>query len=158
MPTPEPLIIIDLQRAFPVPPKLVEAIRRYSRRFPLRVFTRFENPNGSLYRKLLDMDACAPGSPDMALLIEPDKGDLVFTKQSYGLAPRHIAKLKRLGVKRATVCGIETDACVLGVMFSLFDAGIDCRVKPDLCWSSTGLHKEGLKIIEMQFPPPKRKG
>ena len=158
MPELEPLIIIDLQCAFPVPAKLVQAIRRYSRRFPLRVFTRFENPEGSLFRKILELEACAPGSPDMNLLIEPDKGDLVFTKQSYGLAARHIAKLKRMGVKRATVCGIETDACVLGVMFSLFDAGIDCRVKPELCWSSTGLHKEGLKIIKMQFPPPKGKG
>ena len=66
------------------------------------------------------------------------------------------ARLKKLGVKRATVCGIETDACVLGVMFTLFDAGIDCRVKPDLCWSSTGLHKQALKIIAMQFPPARR--
>lgn len=152
----EPLIIVDLQQAFPVPPKLVEAVRRYSRRFPLRVFTRFVNPHGSLFRKLMDMHVCPPGHPDTALRIEPDEGDIVFTKQGYGLNARHLGRLKRLGIKRATVCGIETDACVLGVMFSLFDAGIDCRVKPDLCWSSTGLHRQALKIIETQFPPPKK--
>lgn len=150
------LVIVDLQRAFPVPPKLVEKIRRYSRRFDLRIFTRFVNPEGSLFRKLMDMHVCPPGSPDTALLIEPDEGDIVFTKAGYGLTSRHIARLKRAGVKRATVCGIDTDACVLGVMFTLFDAGIDCRVKPDCCWSSSGLHRPAIKIIENQFPPPRR--
>jgi nicotinamidase-related amidase len=50
------------------------------------------------------------------------------------------------------VCGVDTDACVLGVMFSLFDAGIVCHAKEDLCWSSTGLQQSGLKIIREQFP------
>lgn len=151
----EVLIIVDMQRAFPVPKRLVAAIDRYSQPFSLRVFTRFVNPEGSLFRKRMDMHACAPGSQDLDLLIEPRKGDLVFSKQGYGLTARHIGRLKKLGVKKAAVCGIETDACVLGVMFSLFDAGIDCQVKPGLCWSSTGLHRQGLKIIETQFPPPK---
>lgn len=151
----EPLIIVDLQRAFPVPPKIVAGVRRYSGRFRLRIFTRFVNPEGSLFRKLMKMDACPPGSPDTALLIEPKENDIVFTKAGYGLTPRHIGRLKRLGVKRATVCGIDTDACVLGVMFTLFDAGIDCRVKPDLCWSSSNLHREAVKIIKNQFPEPR---
>lgn len=151
----EVLVVVDLQRAFPVPDKLVAAIRRYSRRFKRRVFTRFENPAGSLFRRRLKMEGCPPGSPDTALLIEPNKRDIVLSKQGYGLSPRHIARLKRLGVKRATVCGIDTDACVLGVMFTLFDAGIDCRAKPDLCWSSNGLHRESVKILKTQFPPLK---
>lgn len=155
MPSAEALVIVDLQCAFPIPRRLVAAIRRYSRRFKLRVFTRFENPHGSLFRKRLKMDECPPGSPDTALLIEPEKRDIVLSKQGYGLSARHIARLKRLGVTRATVCGIETDACVLGVMFTLFDAGIDCRVKPDLCWSSSGLHRAGVKILKTQFPPLK---
>ncbi|PTX98944.1 isochorismatase family cysteine hydrolase [Opitutus sp. ER46] len=151
----EPLIIVDLQRAFPIPPKLVTAIRRYAARFPFRVFTRFENPAGSLFRRRLDMKVCPPGSDDTELLIEPQPGDVVFAKRSYGLNARQIARLKRRGVRRATVCGVETDACVLGVMFSLFDAGIDCRVKTDLCWSSTGLHGVAVKILKTQFPPLK---
>lgn len=152
----EPLIIVDLQKAFPVPPELVARIRRYARRFPQRIFTRFENPPRSQFRKLLDQRCCAPGTRDTAFFIEPDNGDLVIDKQGYGLAPRHLRRIKALGVKRATVCGIDTDACVLAVMFSLFDAGIECRVKPNLCWSSSGLHEEALKIIKAQFPPAKR--
>lgn len=146
------LVIVDVQQAFEVPPQLVEKIRRYSRRFGLRVFTRFVNPPGSVFRRVLKQRSCSPGSADLELLIEPDKGDIVLAKKGYGLGTATVRRLKKRGVTRAIVCGIETDACVLGVMFSLFDNGIPCRVKKDLCWSSTGLHKEGLKVIEMQFP------
>jgi nicotinamidase-related amidase len=150
------LVIVDVQQAFPMPPRIVDAIERFSRRFDVRVFTRFVNPPGSLFRKRMDMHVCSPGSPDTALRIEPQRGDIVLSKQGYGLTSRHLGQLKRRGIKRATVCGLETDACVLGVMYTLFDAGIDCHVKPDLCWSSTGLHRQALKIIATQFPPAKR--
>jgi nicotinamidase-related amidase len=152
----ESLIIVDLQKAFPPPEKFVERVRRYSRRFKRRVFTRFVNPRGSLFRTKLKQRSCLPGTDDTQLLIEPENGDLVLSKHGYGLSAAAIRKLKRLGVRRVTVCGVDTDACVLGVMFSLFDAGIDCRVKPDLCWSSSGLHRQGMAIIEEQFPTPKK--
>jgi nicotinamidase-related amidase len=146
------LVIVDLQCAFPVPAALVDRIKAYSRRFERRIFTRFVNPPGSLFRRLLKQNSCPPGSADTALQIAPSPGDLVFTKTGYGLKPAHCRKLKAIGANQAIVCGIDTDACVLGVMFSLFDAAIECRLKKDLCWSSTGLHREGLKIIEQQFP------
>jgi nicotinamidase-related amidase len=153
------LVVVDLQEAFPVPPALVEHTRRYARRFRRRVFTRFVNPKGSQFRRLLHERSCAPGSVDTALLLEPERGDIVIAKHGYGLAAEEIRRLKRRGVRRVTVCGLDTDACVLGVMFSLFDAGIECRAKVDLCWSSSGphLHRAGLKVLEQQFPTPKRR-
>jgi nicotinamidase-related amidase len=154
----EPLMIVDLQCAFVVPPEFLRRLKAYAARFPRRIFTRFENPSGSLFRKLLQQDSCAPGTPDTTLRIPPKPGDVVFTKRGYGLSPNHIRRLRRMKVKRVTVCGIDTDACVLGVMYSLFDAGIDCRVNPGMCHSTSGkaLHNAGLRIIEQQFPPPKR--
>lgn len=145
------LLIVDLQRAFDVPPRLVENITRYAARFRRRVFTRFVNPPGSLFRRRLRQRCCAPGSEDTELLIPPGPDDLVFTKASYGLAKRDLTRLKRMGVKCVTVCGIDTDACVLGVMYSLFDAGIACRAKAAYCWSTSGLHRAGLQIIRSQF-------
>jgi nicotinamidase-related amidase len=153
----EPLIIVDLQRAFPPPDAFVERVWRYSRRFPYRIFTRFVNPAGSLFRTKLKRRACAPGSRDLELIIAPDRGDLVIAKQGYGLSPAAIKKIKALKPRRVTVCGVDTDACVLGVMFSLFDAGIECRVRSDMCYSSTGLHPEAMRIIEEQFPTPKKR-
>jgi nicotinamidase-related amidase len=155
MPSPEALIIVDLQRAFTVPPKLVAAIEEYGKRFKRRIFTRFENPQGSIFRKLMKMDSCPPGSTDTVLYIQPQKRDIVITKRGYGLSAAQVKRLKRLGVKRAVICGIDTDACVLGVMFSLFDGGIDCRAVTDLCFSTSGLQREAVKIIENQFPPPR---
>lgn len=149
------LIVVDVQQAFPVPPKLVEGIRKYSRRFDRRVFTVFVNPPGSLFRKKLGQHSCAPGSDDLILRVAPEPGDIVLKKSGYGISAKNIRRLKAAGIKRVTVCGVDTDACVLGVMFSLFDAGIACRVKEDLCWSSGGLHGPGMKILREQFPSPK---
>lgn len=153
------LVLVDLQKAFPVPPKLVKKIGRYAKRFHCRIFTRFENPAGSLFRRALKQKCCAPGSEDTELFIVPTPGDLSLVKSGYGIAPADVRKLRARGIRRVTVCGIDTDACVLGVMFSLFDAGIECRLKKDLCWSSSGarLHRAGLAIIEQQFPTPKEK-
>ena len=149
------LIVVDVQEAFEVPPKIVEAMRRYSRRFARRVFTQFVNRPGSLFRRKLKQHSCKPGSDDLRLLIQPQPHDLVIQKAGYGLHQKDIRRLKAAGVKRATVCGIDTDACVMGVMFSLFDAGITPRLKENLCWSSSGLQREALKILREQFPPPK---
>src|SRR5215212_3274949 len=112
------LLIVDLQRAFEVPPQLIERIRRYAARFHCRVFTRFENPSGSLFRSALKQRCCAPGTPDTELFIAPSKGDLSLVKRGYGLHPKDVRKLRARGIRRVTVCGIDTDACVLGVMFS----------------------------------------
>lgn len=149
---PDALVIVDVQQAFTIPKEILTGIRRYSRRFPLRVFTQFINPPGSLFRETLDQRSCAPGSDDLRLLIEPEPEDIVIQKAGYGLKAADIRRLKAAGVKRVEVCGVDTDACVLGVMFSLFDARIVCHAKEDLCWSSTGLQEAGLKIIREQFP------
>lgn len=152
----EAIIIVDLQKAFPAPPKLVQRIEAYSRRFRRRIFTRFENPPGSLFRRALKQRCCRPGSHDTELWLEPARNDTVIVKRTYGLEPRAVRRLRALNVTRATVVGIDTDACVLATMFSLFDAGIECRVHTDLCWSSSGLHRPAMQIIKAQFPSPKR--
>lgn len=145
------IIIVDLQKAFPVPSDVIRRIEQRMKPFPFRVFTRFINPPDSVFRRRLGRQSCAPGAPDTELLLTPAKEDLVLEKPSYGLGADHVAALHGAGVRRALVCGVDTDACVLGVCFSLFDAGIECEVDPDLCWSSMGLHDVALKILRAQF-------
>lgn len=149
------LMIVDVQAAFDPPPAFIKKLTRYSKRFPCRVFTRYVNPAGSMFRKVLGQKCCAPGSADTQLLIAPSPGDLVFDKTTYGLKPAAIRRLKKRGIKQLTVCGLDTDACVLGVMFSLFDAGIICHLKETMCWSSSGLHRPAVAIIREQFPEPR---
>lgn len=148
-------MIVDVQKAFGPPSAFVEKLERYSRLFPCRIFTRYINPRGSMFRKTLGQRCCTPGSSDTQLLVTPSLGDLVIDKKSYGLKPRDIARLKRRRIRSVTVCGLDTDACVLGVMFSLFDAGIACHLKEDMCWSSSGLHRPAVAIARAQFPEPR---
>lgn len=145
------IIIVDLQKDLPVPAELVQRIEARSRQFPLRVFTRFINQPGSLFRTKLGHNACLPGTPGAELTLPTTPDDIVVEKYGYGLGPMQIARIRDAGVRRALVCGVDTDACVLGVVFSLFDAGIDCEVDRELCWSSSGLHEAALKIVQEQF-------
>jgi nicotinamidase-related amidase len=149
------LMIVDVQRAFDPPPQFIEKLRRYSRHFSCRIFTRYLNPSGSIFRRALKQKCCAPGTTESELFIMPGPGDIVINKSSYGLKPADIRRLRRRGIRRVTVCGLDTDACVLGVMFSLFDGGIECHLKEEMCWSSSGLHKPAVAIIREQFPKPR---
>ncbi|HVW21357.1 MAG TPA: isochorismatase family protein [Opitutaceae bacterium] len=150
------VLIVDVQRGFSPPPAFVSKLEAYGRRFPCRIFTRYVNPAGSLARRVLKQRCCAPGSKDTELLIQPREGDLVFEKRAcYGLSARQLAQLERRGIRRVTVCGLDTDACVLGVMFTLFDSGIECHLKESMCWSSSGLHRPALAIARAQFPAPR---
>lgn len=145
------IIIVDLQKDLPIPPELVQRIEARSRGFPLRVFTKFVNQPGSLFHTKLGRTSCMPGSPGAELVLPTDPNDLVLEKPGYGLGPTQIARVWDAGVRKALVCGVDTDACVLGVVFSLFDAGIDCEIERELCWSSAGLHETALKIVQEQF-------
>lgn len=145
------IIIVDLQKAFPVPPDIVRTIEERSREFPLRIFTKFLNQPDSLFCRKLKRSSCLPGSPERELLLETTSRDFILEKTGYGLTADQIQQLRRLKVRKALVCGVDTDACVLGVVFTLFDAGIDCEVDPKLCWSSTGLQDEALTIVREQF-------
>jgi len=145
------IIIVDLQRAFPIPRPLLEKIEERSRQFPLRVFTQFINEPDSLFRRKLKRTSCTKGLPETDLLLPVTSRDIVIQKREYSFNSGEVERLKKAGVTKALVCGADTDACVLGVVFALFDAGIDCEVEHDLCWSSTGLHEPALKIIREQF-------
>lgn len=150
------VLIVDVQRAFAPPAAFLRKLERYSRRFPCRIFTRYVNPAGSVFRRFLKQKCCGPGTEDIQLLLTPQRGDLVLDKRGrYGLKTDQIRALKRRGISQLTVCGLDTDACVLAVMFSLFDEGIECHLKEDMCWSSSGLHRPAVKIIREQFPAPR---
>ena len=148
------LVIVDLQRVFDPPAEIVSRIRARADQFPLCIFTRFVNPPNSIIRRKLDRQSCAPGNPEGELVISPKPGDLVIEKFGYSFDGLALRRLREAGIRHVLVCGGDTDACVLGVAFSLFDAGIDVSIDPSLCWSSAGLHDEAMKIIAQQFGTP----
>src|SRR5215216_614519 len=120
------IIIVDVQKAFPIPHTLVQRIDERARTFPRRIFTQFVNEPGSLFRTKLKRSSCPPNSQETELVITPGPDDWVIPKPRYGLPPRDVERIVSAGINRALVCGVDSDACVLGVVFSLFDAGVDC--------------------------------
>lgn len=152
------ILIVDLQKAFPIPQTLVQKIEKRARSFPQRIFTRFINEPDSLFRTKLKRSSCQPNTPEVDLLITPAAEDWVFDKPRYSLGPRDVERVVNAGIRQVLVCGVDSDACVLGVIFSLFDAGVDCEVDPELCWSSTGLHEAAMKIMQEQFGTAKPPG
>jgi nicotinamidase-related amidase len=79
-----------------------------------------------------------------------DVVNLVVTK--HGLAPDPddlLPTLQKLGVRRAALCGFDTDQCVLATALLLWDAHIAPRVLASLCSSSGGpdMHEAGLAIL-----------
>lgn len=60
MPPHRALPIVDVQRAFAPPPVFLRKLERYSGRFSCRIFTRYLNPAGSAFRRLLKQNAVRP--------------------------------------------------------------------------------------------------
>jgi nicotinamidase-related amidase len=151
-----PLLVVDVQQGFlnefteHLPGRVARLID--SGRYAPLLFTRFINPAGSAYRRLLDWDACA-GPPDTTLAPElagySEQGR-VFDKHGLaGLPPALRDHLQSLDAQRVSVVGIDTDMCVLKCAMDLFDLGLEPVVWADCCASTAGLqaHLAGLAIL-----------
>src|SRR3954471_4050435 len=115
------IVIVDLQKAFPIPQTLVQRIEKRARDFPHRIFTQFVNEPGSLFRTKLKRSSCPPNAEETELVITPGPDDWVIQKPRYGLPPKDVERITTAGIRKALVCGVDSDACVLGVVFTLFD-------------------------------------
>ena len=122
------------------------------------LFTRFINPPGSAYRRLLDWDACA-GPPETSLAPElagySERGR-VFDKHGLAGLPTDLRDhLRELQASRVYVVGIDTDMCVLKCAMDLFDLGVEPIVWADCCASTAGLqaHLAGLAILGRNIGP-----
>lgn len=146
------LMIVDVQRAFSPPPEYLRKLKWFSSKFELRIFTQFINPPDSHFRRILKHRCCTPGTDEIELLMAPSPKDIVLRKISrYGLSYAHIRQIKRMGIRDITICGLDTNAWVLGIMSSLIDGGIRCKLQENMCWSSSGLHGPAVRIAREQF-------
>jgi nicotinamidase-related amidase len=157
-----PLLVVDIQQGFlnefteHLPARVARLID--SGRYGPLLFTRFINPPGSAYRRLLDWHACA-GPPDTTLAPElagySEQGS-VFDKHGLaGLPPELSDHLQSLDATRVHVVGIDTDMCVLKCAMDLFDLGLEPVVWADCCASTAGLqaHLAGLAILGRNIGP-----
>ncbi len=151
MPT-APLLIIDVQTGFINDatrhiPGRVQALAEAYRRV---MVTRFSNPEGSNYRRLMGWTRFAPGTDDTQLAFTPPKDATVIDKTRYScVTDGFLASLAADGTDSVHLCGIATDNCVLKCAVDLFEAGLKPVVLADYCASHGGnqVHHCGLTVL-----------
>lgn len=156
----EPLLVIDLQPAFTrkVTPQYLSGVMAFVSEWPedLTYWLRFMNHPDSLYERHIDYSNCTL-STESALLDCPPPHDNARRKvvPHFGYAPPadFIEQLKKDGHKRAHLCGVDTDACVMAACFVLWDAGIQPVIHAEQCQSSRGpeMHHAAISMMFRQF-------
>ena len=150
------LLIVDMQKGFINKNNefLVSRINNLlkTEKYDNVLYTKFCNNKKSLYASLLNWTGMIKSSErDFAVNILPNS--LIFVKQGYGLKNSQIKKIKKLNITSIDICGTDVDACVLAIMFQLFDNNIKPVVLKDYVASSTSqtLEDSAFKIIINQF-------
>jgi len=148
-----PLLIIDVQKGFinahtaGIPGIVVALAAHYER----VIATRFINPHGSAYRRLIHWERFAPGSEDTQLAFVPPPGTALIEKFSYGCIDAGFrARIEMMNATEVHLCGIATDNCVLKCAVDLFEAGYRPVVLAAACASHAGpdYHDWGLRILK----------
>lgn len=151
------LVVVDVQQGFMrngadrIVPDIKDLVGRYD---ATRVYyLRYRNVPGSLFTKHLDWHDFLTRNqyeivPDV-LTSEP----LVFDHYGYAPPPELIERMHADGVSEAAICGLDTDACVMAALFSLWDHNIRPVVLSAYCTSSGGeaFHRVALDLMLRQF-------
>lgn len=116
-------------------------------------YTRFVNHPGSLPATQLGYDKAMAQHPSAQLAPAiARRADHTLDHAGYGPNPRDVDELvqhvRARGIDRAVVMGFDTDACVLGTTFALWDRGLATTIDARGCASSGGqaLHHAALRI------------
>lgn len=140
------LIVIDVQNYFVnektkgLPNKIANFIEK--NKFDFVLFTQFVNKDNSNFVKLLNWEKCF-SSPDIDIhktLRRFSTSKNTFKKTAYSMfkAEGFTDFLKKNNIGILSVCGIDTDSCVLASAYDAFDLGYQLKVIKKLCQSHSG--------------------
>lgn len=151
------LLVIDVQKYYVnkhtkhIPSKIVEYIKRND--FNHILFSKFVNHEKSNLFKTFGWDKMQ-NSPDTDIcdeLKEYIKTNNVFQKDTYSVfkSKSFIKHLEKNNITNLSLCGLDTDACILATAYEGFDLGYKMNVLDDLTASHCGgfFRDSGLKII-----------
>lgn len=151
------LLVIDYQKAFKNEnsSKTINQINKVAtaRKWDSIIQTMWFNSQDteSLYLLNLNYNECDPYSNDSGLVKRFDKSVVMTRYDKYSCVDEELAR-KLHGDVVIYIIGWETDACVLGTCFDLFDRGINFKVVKDCVKSEhEDVHKAALRIIERNF-------
>ncbi|MBW8734953.1 MAG: cysteine hydrolase, partial [Asticcacaulis sp.] len=135
---PKVLIVVDAQKGFVAPSSkhVLATLESLQYRFDRVILTKFQNPDPSPFRRILNYCDLAPESEDTALAITPREDAVVISRALYTCITDELLDiLGNWGVREVHVAGIATEACVLKTALDLFEADIRPIVIADACAS-----------------------
>ena len=147
------LLMIDMQKGFIQKPteKAVQFVEQLlqKERFDLIIQSRWENYMGSRYEE--DLGYQAVGNSSETEMCFPNHTDHVITRTCYSCWGEKFKRLLRED-DEIFVVGVETDACVMATLFSLWDNNFRFKVYE----KGTGTNRRGLQgpaieMIKRQF-------
>lgn len=152
---PDALLIIDIQHGFmnkgaeSVIAPVTELVSRWPKEH--LYYLKYRNHPDSSFTKHLDWHEFMT-SADADLVAETYVNGCQV-HEHFGYAPpvelvNELKKYKTIGI-----CGVDTDACVMASVFSLWDAGLRPVVLEKYCASSGGtqFHRAALDLMLRQF-------
>jgi len=149
---PKVLIVVDAQKGFVTASSegVLPRLEALQARFDRVILTKFQNPDPSPFRRILDYCKLAPESEDTALAISPRHDAVVVSRALYTcITAELLGILSEWGVREVHVAGIATEACVLKTALDLFEADIRPIVIADACASDKNdrFHTMALELI-----------
>jgi nicotinamidase-related amidase len=153
------LVVVDVNHFFleSAAESFAEDIANHIRQshYDLIVFSVFRNRPDSNFVKSLNWTKC-DSEEDAALpgaLKKFMNDQNVFQKATYSAFTETKIDdyLRENNIDEITLCGIDTDACVLATAFSAFDRGYKVHVNFDLTFSGNDLGGSARMIIEQSI-------
>ena len=147
------LIVVDVQRGFvnEHTRHVVPTVERLQAGYDRIYATRFVNPPASPWRRFLDWRRFAEGSADAELAFRPAANAVILEKHVYSCVGEDLLRdLRDRGTTEVSLCGIDTDACVLISAVDLFQNGIRPVILAEACASHAGpeYHEAGFRLLE----------
>lgn len=151
------LVVIDVQNYFvneqtkDLPDKIAKFIK--DNKFDFVLFSRFVNNKSSNFVKLLNWrKSFLPPDTDIhSALREFSNSSNTFKKSAYSVfkSPGFVDFLNKNNISKLSLCGIDTDSCVLASAYDAFDLGYEVKVLVNLSKSHSGedFDNAAIKII-----------
>lgn len=146
------LLVVDAQVGFvgPETQHVIAEIERLIPRYAHVIATRFFNPAGSNFRRLVHWERFDLRGPDFPLAIDVPANTIIVDKSIYTcVTPTFLDILRKLHVSEVHICGIDTDICVTKCAVDLFENGFRPVILGFACASNGGreYHEAALKIL-----------
>jgi hypothetical protein len=117
--------------------------------FSLVIATRFQNVEGSLWRKVLHWSGLRTTQEQQLAVRLPPRA-VVIDKGTYGLPPEKLGELIPLfRDSQVFVAGIETDVCVTIIAAALFDVGIPPIILAEYTGSNRGKSHQAHALVTL---------